>query len=92
MVRFELKMVDLNVGSITVNFDLGDELTFEMLEILKWFELELVELIWSVFLFIFKFIVVYDVEELMECRYGSRVEIVTIYDIEVEDESSEDGE
>ena len=92
MARPEPKMADPNVGSTTVNFDLGDEPTFEMPEIPKRPEPEPVEPIRSAPSPTSKPTVVYDVEESMERRYGSRVEIATTYDTEVEDEPSEDGE
>ena len=92
MARPEPKMADPNVGSTTVNFDLGDEPTFEMPEIPKRPEPEPVEPIRSAPSPTSKPTVVYDVEESMERRYGSRVEIATTYDTEVEDEPSEDDE
>ena len=92
MARPEPKMADPNVGSTTVNFDLGDEPTFEMPEIPKRPEPEPVEPIRSAPSPTSKPTVVYDVEESMERRYGSRVEIATTSDTEVEDEPSEDGE
>ena len=92
LARPEPKMADPNVGSTTVNFDLGDEPTFEMPEIPKRPEPEPVEPIRSAPSPTSKPTVVYDVEESMERRYGSRVEIATTYDTEVEDEPSEDGE
>ena len=92
MARPEPKKADPNVGSTTVNFDLGDEPTFEMPEIPKRPEPEPVEPIRSAPSPTSKPTVVYDVEESMERRYGSRVEIATTYDTEVEDEPSEDDE
>ena len=92
MARPEPKKADPNVGSTTVNFDLGDEPTFEMPEIPKRPEPEPVEPIRSAPSPTSKPTVVYDMEESMERRYGSRVEIATTYDTEVEDEPSEDDE
>ena len=90
MARPEPKKADPNVGSTTVNFDLGDEPAFEMPEIPKRPEPEPVEPIRRAPSPTPEPTVVYDVEESMERRYGERVEIATTYETEVEHEPSED--